>query len=486
LSFDRGHALIIGAGAYQYVSHLDVPLAVADAQAVGAVLRDPRQCGYSPEQVTLLAGAHATRANILDSLDRLARRVEPQSTVVLFYSGHGHYGDDGAYYLMGHDTRLSASQKVLAGTAVSHQELLLKLQALRAERILLIFDACHAGVISPTLAGSEPFTGQSLPNQTSAALLATGTGRIILTSCREHQYSFVGNGALTIFGQALVDGLRGKGIRGQRGSISAFDLYAHLYDTVGEAVKRDVPEVVRQRYGAAQEPELTALQGVVAFAVALYAGTGQAEADLPEQPPAGPAVRLVGADESQAAFQQIQSGGTNVGQHNTFQIGGDVVGADKIDLSGSQGAMIRPSGSVNQRNINTGGGDYAEGNVDKRTGVFINGGTVSGPVVGVNSGTIITNTNIPRSGAAQPVSLEHVFDQVQYHVALARQNGDDDLAEDLDGVVSALRAALRALHDGKAARCRGKVDEARQMLQQVVTNRPALSGLVRLLDQLNL
>jgi hypothetical protein len=420
----------------------------------------------------------------LSALDALAARVEKQSTVLLFYSGHGHYDDDGTYYLTSYDTQLTENRKVIAGTAVSQRELLSKLQGLQAERIVLIFNACHAGEISLTLDGSEPFTGQSLPSQTAAALLATGTGRIIMTACRERQYSFVGNGALTIFGAALVEGLRGDGTRSQRGYISAFDLYTYLYDAVGAAVRRDVPTAIRQRYGETQEPELTILKGVGPFAVALYHGTSAVDAaDLPAQPPTGPAVRQLTVDESQVAFQQIQSGGINFGQQNTVQISGDVIGGDKIDASGSQDAIIRPSGSVTQRNINTGGGDYTEGHLDKRQGVFISGGTISGPVVGVNAGTITTNINTPHSGAAHPLSLEQVLDQVQRRAALARQHGDDDLAEDLDGVVSSLRAARRAQDEGKAERRLAKLHEARTTMRQLSGSYSNLQDILRLLEE---
>jgi len=41
-----------------------------------------------------------------------------------------------------------------------------------------------------------------------------------------------------------------------------------------------------------------------------------------------------------------------------------------------------------ERNTNTQGGDYAEGNIDKRQGVFVEGGLVYGPLVGENKGTI--------------------------------------------------------------------------------------------------
>src|SRR5262249_25432078 len=141
------------------------------------------------------------------------------------------------------------------------------------------------------------------------ALLSTGLGRAIITSCRQGQYAFVGSRALTIFAKALVDGLSGRGVASRRGFISVFDLYTHLYFEVADAVQQQVPPEVRQRYGKTQEPELTIIKGVGPFAVALYRGATMATLDefsAPERPAEGTAVREISEAQSRAALQQFQ------------------------------------------------------------------------------------------------------------------------------------------------------------------------------------
>ena len=91
-----------------------------------------------------------------------------------------------------------------------------------------------------------------------------GVDRIIITACRDQQSSFIGDGALTIFTTALVDGLRGAGASGQRRYVSAFDLYSYVHATVSQAVG--------SKYGRRQDPELTILKGIGAMAVALRQG----------------------------------------------------------------------------------------------------------------------------------------------------------------------------------------------------------------------
>jgi|GEM_PF-908513 len=73
-------------------------------------------------------------------------------------------------------------------------------------------------------------------------------------------------------------------------------------------------------------------------------------------------------------------------------IHGDEVHGDKLDARGSQGLINQSSGSVtqvygDQHNINTGGGDHAEGAIDKRQGSFIQGDQINMP--GNFSGAIL-------------------------------------------------------------------------------------------------
>jgi ElaB/YqjD/DUF883 family membrane-anchored ribosome-binding protein len=321
-SFTSGHALIIGTGTYQHTPEKNVPITVADAQEVAAVLRNPQYCGYPDAQVKLLTDEQATREYILAALDALAQQTRTEDTVLLFYSGHGEYDQQHNFYLTTHDTRLDGKH-IVPDTAISQAELLEKLRAIKAGRVLLLFNACHAGEVSPVLGDSEPsLSGQPLPQQATDALLSTGSGRIIITACREHQVSFVGAGAQTIFAQALVAGLRGQGLSSKAGYISAFDLYTHMYFAIEDAVDTQVIPALKQRHGAAQEPELTILKGVGPFAVALYRGMGTLGAFPEDHAPAeGTAVRRVNPQRSQWAMQSIISTATVQGDNHGQNVG---------------------------------------------------------------------------------------------------------------------------------------------------------------------
>lgn len=360
--FEQGHALVIGVGTYAKTPRLNVPITAKDASLVAELLRDPTRCAYPEGQVTLLHDETATRERLLAELDRLAETGE-DSTVVVFYSGHGEYGEDGTYYLTTHDTEM-ASRKVVADTGVREQELLDRLKRIKARRALLLFNSCHSGEISPPVLGGEPemvALGEAVPQNLAVALLGTGQGRVIITACGEGQKSYFERTAdTTIFAQALADGLAGKEIANRRGFISVFDLYEYLFDTVSTRVK--------QAWDLAQEPELTISKGVGRMAVALHNGPvgpavlGGDDDEEPDAPRAGRGVREVDAGESQRVLDALLAGELKRGVTQTATNA----------ASGITGNVTQESTVVS---------------TDQRKGIF--GGTFTDSMaVGVNEGTL--------------------------------------------------------------------------------------------------
>ena len=297
MPFATGHALVIGVGQYQ-VSRLNVPIAARDAEAVAAALRDPARCAYPAGQVTQLTDGAATRTAVIAVLDDLGATLQAEDTLFLFFVGHGAYGTDGNYYLMTHDSQLRSNQ-VVAGTGVSEADLLGRLQAMRARRILMVINACHSGELSPHFGADEAvFESEAPPQKLTEAVLSTGEGRITITACRPGQKSWIGRGELSIFSAALVSGLRGEAPN-SHGYISAFGLYEHLYFEAKEAAMELEKE---------QEPELTVIKGVGPFPVALYRGAIQpGDFDVSVPTPAGTAAREVSVEKSRRSYSRYQA-----------------------------------------------------------------------------------------------------------------------------------------------------------------------------------
>ncbi len=219
-AFHNGHALVVGVGA-------DLPTTVDDAVAVGDVLRDAERCAYPPDQVDVLTGGTATRDGVLDALGRLARAADGESTVVVYFSGHGCRLPDGAHYLMTHGYDLAR----LAESAISGDELAAALARIRASRLVLVLDCCHAGGLDHTVKGSG-LVKAPLPPEVRVAL-SNGRGRAVIASSAEGELSYAGT-PYSEFTLALLEAFSGAGAGHRDGFVRLTDLALYTRQVVAE------------------------------------------------------------------------------------------------------------------------------------------------------------------------------------------------------------------------------------------------------------
>ncbi|HEX8199656.1 MAG TPA: caspase family protein, partial [Isosphaeraceae bacterium] len=227
----NAYALVIGVAGYRTIRPLPY---TDDAQDVAAVLRDPEVCGYT--EVTQLVEAEATRAAILAELDRLAG-IPPDSTVLIYFSGHGARVEQGAHggdYLLPVDAAFPPDD-ALAASAIPSRVFTEKLNAIgaRAARLTVILDCCHAGGIGET----KDLMVRVAPGLSDAyvATLGAGQGRVILAATRASDPAYVLSGARHgAFTGFLLEGLRG-GARGQRGVIRVVDLFDYVEENLAKS-----------------------------------------------------------------------------------------------------------------------------------------------------------------------------------------------------------------------------------------------------------
>lgn len=313
-TFNQGHALIIGVGA-------DLPNTVDDAVGLANILQDPERCAYPPAQVQRLTAESATRQQFLDGLDKLAQ-VPKDATVLVYFSGHGYefsstFGK--SYFLMpfGYDVNR------LAETAVSSQELTAKLQAIPAQKLLLLLDCCHAGGLDPSKAPAGAQMSKAPLPPEATTLFAQGNGRAVIASSRADELSYAGK-PYSAFTLALVEALAGQGAAEQDGYVRLADLAGHTR------------EMVPQRTKNRQHPILN-FQQADNFVVAYYAGGETMPKALPFSSP--PEIEPEpGAFNRQAApsyYAHLEGDGTIVqGSGNT------VVGSRGVHVGGNVGGSI--------------------------------------------------------------------------------------------------------------------------------------------------
>ncbi|MBD2459116.1 caspase family protein [Nostoc sp. FACHB-87] len=220
--FSQGHACIVGVGG-------DLPNTVDDAVGFANILKDPERCAYSPEQVHLLTKEQANRDGILAALDQLAQSTTPDSTVIVYFSGHGYQVNSPigeVYYLMpfGYD------QTKLHKSAISGTEFITKLQAISAKKLLVLLDCCHAGGLGDTSKLGYEAEKAPLPPE-AQALFNQGKGRVAIASSQADEKSLAGR-PYSAFTLALIEALAGKGVSQKDGYVRVADLAMYAREVV--------------------------------------------------------------------------------------------------------------------------------------------------------------------------------------------------------------------------------------------------------------
>ncbi|BAY20237.1 peptidase C14 caspase catalytic subunit p20 (plasmid) [Anabaenopsis circularis NIES-21] len=221
-TFTNGFALLIGVGA-------DLAVTVEDATALKNVLIDPNRAAYPPQQVTLLTETSATRQNILSAFDQIITQVNqnPDATVIIYYSGHGgHTQKTNEYFLVPYGYNPSQRNE----TAISGLEFTQKIEAITARKLVVLLDCCHAGGVPALKEPGETFVKSPIPPEL-LNVLGTGSGRVVVASSREDEYSYTGQ-PLSAFTDCLLEALQGKASVNKDGYARILDVLVYLFDQV--------------------------------------------------------------------------------------------------------------------------------------------------------------------------------------------------------------------------------------------------------------
>jgi len=223
--FTHGHALLIGVGA-------DLPITVQDATALHDLLSAPHRAAYPPAQVELLTEAAANRRGILAAFDRLAERVNASAdaAVFVYFSGHGgrieHPEKPAEYFLVpfGYDPSRRAD------TMISGLEFTTKIEAIKARKLVVLLDCCHAAGVPMLKTPGEVFVKSPVPPEL-LNMLETGGGRIVIASSYENEYSYTGT-PYSIFTACLLEALAGKAAVNKDGFARILDVLIYLFKEV--------------------------------------------------------------------------------------------------------------------------------------------------------------------------------------------------------------------------------------------------------------
>lgn len=241
----KGHALIVAIANYSHVRALP-PAVLNDAKAMAEVFGSPQYCGFEQANITQLLDEGATREAVLAGLDDLGRRAQPEDIVCVYFSGHGALtGEPDESSLL----TVDSSTSDLIGTSVSAVELSTALTRIKARRLIVFLDACHAagaGTFKDAALSPQPIFGFT---EKTLSHLAEGAGRALIASCRSSERSLIMPGAEnSAFTEALLEAFKGKADKLKEGVVRVFD----LFDYVSRAVPKTTQEKQHPIFKAAE------------------------------------------------------------------------------------------------------------------------------------------------------------------------------------------------------------------------------------------
>jgi len=274
-SLANAYALLIGVGN-------DLPVTVRDANAIRNILGDTEYAGYNPENIIILTEKEATRDGILSGFDQLIERTDENSSVLLFYSGHGGtYLDNDIlpegeklpeeqnkrhYYLLPNNFDPTNFDE----TWVTANEVKEKINLIGSRRLVFLLDCCHAAGMTKSggfQVSTTPKSQALRDPEVLAQKIEDGQGISIISSCREDQQSYILDGDTnSLFTKCLIEVLKGKHkTHFTEPFIRITEVTQYLFKRVPELIENQKPFVNLQIYDDFVLSKVpTALQGQIA------------------------------------------------------------------------------------------------------------------------------------------------------------------------------------------------------------------------------
>ena len=261
--FEQGYALIIGINDYPDIGKLSVSV-LKDALSIHTALK--AFGGYAKNHLQTLINEQANDTAIRKGLEWLADSAGPNTTAVVYFSGHGgriEIDSQVKHYLIPHNCDLSN----LDGTAISSSDLTEMLRAIKAQRLVCFFDSCYSGGVGETKGVKVGLpTFKHGPEKDYYNQLAQGSGRVIIASSRSSELSrILPEMNNSLFTHYLLEILQGEAPRQSDGLIRVVDIFRYIAEKVPQQSQ--------------QHPTMSSTE-TENFPIALYRGGQQNANDI--------------------------------------------------------------------------------------------------------------------------------------------------------------------------------------------------------------
>jgi hypothetical protein len=221
LPFGPYHALVIGAGNYQYLPA--VATAEDDANAVASLLEER----YGFEVINL---RNPGREQLLAALAKLQKDLGPRDNLLLYYSGHGWFSEvDGHCYWFPVDALDDNSSNW-----ISNSEITKRLRAMEAKHVMVVVDSCYTG-------GQRHEAGLGDEDRDYHSRMSEKRTRVVLSSGGLEPVQAGNGGQHSVFTSAFL-----KVLSENEGVLDGANLYSQIQRLVSSKALQ-TPEYVNLR-----------------------------------------------------------------------------------------------------------------------------------------------------------------------------------------------------------------------------------------------
>ncbi len=297
----RHLGLIVGVNQYQDRTFCPLHFAENDARALAQWLVNNKGGKWSPPDVQLVQGQHATRELIESLITQICiQQAEEGDAILLYFAGHAFIDEhSGEGYLAFTNSQYQDPTTCLSLLSFAQHVLTRS----RASQILCIFDCFQTGQIwnmrRTSAYDSKPLLGSSVLN-----VLQSQPNRLFMCSCRGNDR--VGESGEHGIGQlihGMVLGLCGPAVDQATGTVSLTKLHAYLFGSLDEQHRP-------QLFGQQQTPFLLVgdLLAAIPIAETPESATSQMTAGAPWIHASGPATSgLLKKNVQNAALNAVAS-----------------------------------------------------------------------------------------------------------------------------------------------------------------------------------
>jgi len=221
------YVLAIGINKYKNPA-LNLNYAEPDAKGIVEFFRQKGEGLFKKIEFTEMYNEQATKEKIITKLKEL-ENTNPQDAVLLYFAGHGENISD-RWYFIPHELTYPEKEEDIKSKGISSDELSGYIKNIKAQKILMLVDACKAGAVLIAFRGFE--------DRKALSQLSRSTGVHIIAASTKDQFAAevkdLGHG---VFTYTLLEGLKGKASGGSD-TVTVRKLMGYIEEQLPEITKK--------------------------------------------------------------------------------------------------------------------------------------------------------------------------------------------------------------------------------------------------------